>query len=121
MLELLHIENIAVIESADICFQAGFNALTGETGAGKSIVIDAMGAVFLMLLATVVLSLVLGILSRHAVKWAYPAACAVVFLPTVPIYYNSSALVHALWYLVVAAVGLAVGSGLGALVRKAKK
>ena len=45
MLELLHIENIAVIESADIAFRPGFNALTGETGAGKSIVIDAMGAV----------------------------------------------------------------------------
>ena len=45
MLELLHIENIAVIESADIQFRPGFNALTGETGAGKSIVIDAMGAV----------------------------------------------------------------------------
>ncbi len=45
MLELLHIENIAVIEQADIAFRPGFNALTGETGAGKSIVIDAMGAV----------------------------------------------------------------------------
>ena len=45
MLELLHIENIAVIEEADIQFHAGFNALTGETGAGKSIVIDAMGTV----------------------------------------------------------------------------
>ena len=45
MLELLHIENIAVIEEADIHFRAGFNALTGETGAGKSIVIDAMSAV----------------------------------------------------------------------------
>lgn len=45
MLSLLHIENIAVIESADIVFGDGFNALTGETGAGKSIVIDAIGAV----------------------------------------------------------------------------
>ena len=45
MLQLLHIENIAVIEEADITFDRGFNALTGETGAGKSIVIDAMGAV----------------------------------------------------------------------------
>ena len=42
MLSLLHIENIAVIESADIQFDKGFNALTGETGAGKSIVVDAM-------------------------------------------------------------------------------
>ena len=45
MLMLLHIENIAVIEKADITFQNGFNALTGETGAGKSIIIDALGAV----------------------------------------------------------------------------
>ena len=45
MLNLLHIENIAVIESADIVFDAGFNVLTGETGAGKSIVIDAISAV----------------------------------------------------------------------------
>lgn len=45
MLSLLHIENIAVIESADIQFDQGFNTLTGETGAGKSIVVDAIGAV----------------------------------------------------------------------------
>lgn len=45
MLSLLHIENIAVIESADIQFDKGFNALTGETGAGKSIVVDAIGAI----------------------------------------------------------------------------
>ena len=45
MLELLHIENLAVIETADIQFYPGFNALTGETGAGKSIVVDAMQAV----------------------------------------------------------------------------
>ena len=45
MLSLLHIENIAVIESADITFDQGFNVLTGETGAGKSIVIDAITAI----------------------------------------------------------------------------
>ncbi|MDR3207771.1 MAG: DNA repair protein RecN [Oscillospiraceae bacterium] len=45
MLTLLHIENIAVIEQADITFDAGLNLLTGETGAGKSIVLDALGAV----------------------------------------------------------------------------
>ena len=45
MLSLLHIENIAVIESADISFDHGFNVLTGETGAGKSIVIDAISAI----------------------------------------------------------------------------
>ena len=45
MLSLLHIENIAVIERSDISFDAGFNVLTGETGAGKSIVIDAISAI----------------------------------------------------------------------------
>lgn len=45
MLQLLHIENIAVIEKADITFGPGLNVLTGETGAGKSIVIDALTAV----------------------------------------------------------------------------
>ena len=45
MLTLLHIENIAVIEAADISFDRGFNILTGETGAGKSIIIDAISAI----------------------------------------------------------------------------
>ena len=45
MLSVLHIENIAAIEQADITFDAGFNVLTGETGAGKSIVIDAISAI----------------------------------------------------------------------------
>ena len=45
MLRLLHIENIAVIEQADILFERGFNVMTGETGAGKSIVIDAISAI----------------------------------------------------------------------------
>ena len=45
MLSLLHIENIAVIERSEISFDSGFNVLTGETGAGKSIVIDAISAI----------------------------------------------------------------------------
>ena len=45
MLSLLHIENIAVIEQAEISFDRGFHVLTGETGAGKSILIDAISAI----------------------------------------------------------------------------
>ena len=44
MIKLLHIENVAVIEKADIEFSPGLNVLTGETGAGKSIVIDSLSA-----------------------------------------------------------------------------
>ena len=42
MLSQLYIENVAVIEKATIEFHKGFNILTGETGAGKSIIIDSM-------------------------------------------------------------------------------
>ena len=45
MLRELHIENVAIIERADIEFFNGFNVMTGETGAGKSIVIDSLNAV----------------------------------------------------------------------------
>ena len=45
MLRSLHIENIAVVERADVEFSPGLNVLTGETGAGKSIIIDALYAV----------------------------------------------------------------------------
>lgn len=45
MLTQLHIENIAVIEKADIEFGKGLTVLTGETGAGKSIIVDSLGAV----------------------------------------------------------------------------
>jgi DNA repair protein RecN (Recombination protein N) len=45
MLSQLYIENIAVIEKASIDFKSGLNVLTGETGAGKSIVIDSINAI----------------------------------------------------------------------------
>ena len=45
MLDILHIENIAVAKNVDIEFGNGFNVLTGETGAGKSIIIDAINMI----------------------------------------------------------------------------
>ncbi len=45
MLTRLQIENVAVIEKAEICFEDGLNVLTGETGAGKSILIDSINAI----------------------------------------------------------------------------
>ena len=45
MLSTLYIENIAVIEKTNIDFTKGLNVLTGETGAGKSIIIDSINAV----------------------------------------------------------------------------
>ncbi len=45
MLQNLHIENIAVVKRADIDFSCGFTALTGETGAGKSVIIDCLSLI----------------------------------------------------------------------------
>ncbi len=43
MLRFLRIQNLAVIEAVDVEFEPGFNVLTGETGAGKSILVEAVG------------------------------------------------------------------------------
>jgi hypothetical protein len=71
---------------------------------------DAMGMVVLIILATFVLSLVLGAVSGTRLKYLYPVAIAVLFVPSVFIYYNSSALVHATWYLVISGVSLGISS-----------
>ena len=71
---------------------------------------DAIGMVFLILVSALVLSLVIGIISKEKIKYLYPVVIAVLFIPSVFIYYNESALIHSLWYFVVSAVGLFVGA-----------
>ena len=71
---------------------------------------DAMGMVFLILLATALLGLAMGALSGNSIKYLYPVLTAALFIPSVFVYYNSSALAHALWYLVVSAAGLLAGA-----------
>lgn len=73
---------------------------------------DAMGMVFLILCSAVLLGFLLGVFAAGWKKFLYPVAIAVLFIPSVPIYYNESALVHALWYLVASAVGVAVGESI---------
>lgn len=81
---------------------------------------DAMGMVVLILLATTVLSLILGIISEEKIKYFYPLITAVIFIPSVFIHYNGSALVHSLWYLVVSSAGMAVGTVINLLIKKIK-
>ncbi len=69
-----------------------------------------MGMVFIILLVTLLLSLYLGLTSSSRLKYLYPAAAALLFIPSVFLYYNESALVHALWYLAVSLLGLLPGS-----------
>ena len=70
---------------------------------------DGMGMVVLILLVTLILSVLLGSISKNKVKYFYPAAAAAVFLPSVFLYYNGTAFMHAIWYFVVSAAGMLVG------------
>ena len=76
---------------------------------------NPMGMVLLIVLLTLGLSLILGAVSKEKIKYLYPVIISVLFIPSVFIYYNETALIHALWYLVVSAVGMAIG----ALINKA--
>lgn len=71
---------------------------------------DAMGMVLLIICGTFLLGLLIGMLSNNKLKFLYPIATSFIFIPSIPIYYNDSALIHALWYLVVASVGLCLGA-----------
>ncbi|MBQ6930745.1 MAG: hypothetical protein IJN38_01315 [Clostridia bacterium] len=82
---------------------------------------DAMGMVVLIILSTLFLSFVIGVLSNNALKYLYPIVTAVVFIPSVFIYYNESALIHSIWYLAVSVVGVLIGSGINAIVCRLKQ
>lgn len=70
---------------------------------------DAMGMVVLIILATLLLSFILGFVSNKKIRFLYPIVIAILFLPSVYIYYNETAMVHSTWYLVIAMFGLLVG------------
>lgn len=71
---------------------------------------DAMGLVFLIWLSTIILGIIIAIISSNKIKYLYPIIIAIIFIPSVFIYYNESALVHSLWYLVSSSVGVLIGT-----------
>ena len=70
---------------------------------------DVMGMVFILIVSTFAIGYFAGMLSRLEWKWVWPAVVSLLFLPTIPIYYNFTALVHATWYLVISAAGMLLG------------
>ena len=82
---------------------------------------DMIGMVLLIVLSTFLLSFLLGVLSDNKIKYFYPLATALAFLPSVFIYYNESALIHSVWYLVVSSVGLFIGTVINISLSKSKK
>jgi len=79
---------------------------------------DAMGMVFLIILTTLILSIIIGSISNRKIKYFYPILIAILFVPSVFIYYNESALIHSVWYLVVSIIGLFIGVIIYKLVHK---
>ena len=70
---------------------------------------DMMGMVVLIILSVFILSILIGSLSNEKIKYLYPLVVSILFIPSVFIYYNESALIHSLWYLVVSTIGLLIG------------
>lgn len=82
---------------------------------------DAMGMVFLIIISVFVLSIIMGSISNIKQKYLYPAIIAILFIPSVPIHYNSSAMIHSTWYLVISVIGLLIGYIINLIVKKVKK
>ena len=79
---------------------------------------DAMGMVFLILLSTLLLSVLIGSISNLKIKYLYSIVISMLFIPSVFIYYNESALIHSVWYFVVSSIGLLIGAIIHKLIYK---
>ena len=82
---------------------------------------DAMGMVLLIWLSTIILAMLMSVVSSQKIKYVYPGIIAVLFIPSVFIYYNESALVHSLWYLCSGYVGCIIGLVIYKLTHKKRK
>ncbi len=82
---------------------------------------DTMGLIVLIILSTFILSLILGIISKEKIKYLYPIIISILFIPTVFIYYNDTALIYILWYLIDSYIGLLIGSIIRFIFNKLKK
>ena len=82
---------------------------------------DTMGLIVLIILSTFILSFILGIISKEKIKYLYPIVISILFIPTVFIYYNDTALIYILWYLIDSYIGLIIGSIIHLLIKKLKK
>ena len=71
---------------------------------------DTMGMVFLIWLSTIILGIIIAIVSTKKIKYLYPIIISILFIPSIFIYYNETALIHTLWYLVSSSIGMLIGT-----------
>lgn len=79
---------------------------------------DAIGMVFLILVSTLILSIIITIISKNKIKYLYPIIISILFIPSVFIYYNESALIHSLWYLIISTIGMSLGLIINLIIKK---
>lgn len=72
--------------------------------------IGAIGMVLSILAATFILALIMGTSGKGKIRYLYPVLTAILFIPSVFIYYDESALIHSIWYLAVSFVGVCIGA-----------
>jgi len=82
---------------------------------------DTMGLVVLLILYTFILPLILGIISNNNIRFLYPIVISILFIPSVFIYYNNSALIYTIWFIVDAYIGIFIGSLIHIIINKLKK
>ena len=79
---------------------------------------DGLGLVVVLWFATLLLSIVFGLVSQKKRKIIYPFVVAVLFIPTVYIHYNYTAFGHVIWYLIDSYLGVLIGSFIGKINEK---
>ena len=69
-----------------------------------------MGLVLLLIVGTFILSIIISSVSKEKVKYYYPLVVSILFIPSIFIYYNETALIHIVWYFVDSLIGLVMGT-----------
>lgn len=79
---------------------------------------DVMGMIIILIMSVFILSIIIGVLSKEKIKYLYPIIVAILFIPSIFIYYNESALIHAVWYLIVSILGIIIGTIINKILNK---
>jgi len=83
--------------------------------------LNPMGMVFMIMFLTFILSIISGVILNNKIKCFYPLFISMLFIPSVFLYYNSSALVHFLWYFIVSSIGITIGIVFNKILEKNRK
>ena len=82
---------------------------------------DTMGMIFLIIVATFILGIIMGYVTKEKVKYLHPFVVSILFIPSIYIYYNESAYIHVIWYFVISLIGVLIGSLIRLLINKINK